>query len=345
MPAAPSLRDLLAALPMAALAIGADEYIAATNDAGQKLVGMVAVGRHFITVLRQPAVVEAVETCLAQGTPTKVDYLAREDGHDMTYTVSVARVQGSDLVLVTFQDITQITVASQMRRDFVANVSHELRTPLTALMGFIDTLRGPARDDAPARARFLETMSRETERMNRLVDALLSLGRVEAAERVRPDTQIDLTALIFATLRNIEPLAREADVTLVPDMPTMPVQILGDADELMQVLTNLLENAIKYGGRDKQVFVSLRTHDHLPALRSAAVEMSVRDQGPGIAARHLPRLTERFYRADSHRSRALGGSGLGLAIVKHILNRHRGRIKVVSEVGQGAEFKVFLPKD
>ena len=330
---------------MAALAIGADEYIAATNEAAQKLVGMVAEGRHFITVLRQPAVVEAVEGCLAQGKAAKVDYLAREDGHDTTYTVSVARVQGSDLVLVTFQDITQITAASQMRRDFVANVSHELRTPLTALMGFIDTLRGPARDDAPARARFLETMSRETERMNRLVDALLSLGRVEAAERVRPETQIDLTALILATLRNIEPLAREAGVTLAPDLPTMPVHILGDADQLMQVLTNLVENAIKYGGRDKQVFVTLRTHDHLPALRSAAVEISIRDQGPGIAARHLPRLTERFYRADSHRSRALGGSGLGLAIVKHILNRHRGRLKVVSEIGQGAEFKVFLPKD
>lgn len=335
--------DVLAALPLPALAIAQGEQIVAINAAALKLLGMPAQGRHFITVLRQPAVVEVVERCLANGAQGTAEYLTRADGHDITYTVTVTAVGGSGMALVTFQDISHVTAAGQMRRDFVANVSHELRTPLTALMGFIDTLRGPARDDAPARARFLETMAKETERMNRLVGDLLSLSRVEADERVRPSDSVDLVAVLATTLRNLSPLAVEAGVALVPQMPDHPVRILGDSDQLMQVFTNLIENAIKYGGAGKQVTISLAAHDQLSALRAAGVEISVRDEGPGIDPQHLPRLTERFYRADGHRSRALGGTGLGLAIVKHILNRHRGRIKMASELGEGSVFTVLLP--
>lgn len=335
--------QVLAALPLPSLAIDRDEQIIALNPAAQTLLGMPALGRHFITVLRQPAVVEAVERCLAQAQPATADYLGREGGHDVTFTVSVSPVGDTGIALLTFQDITMVTVTNQMRRDFVANVSHELRTPLTALMGFIETLQGPARDDTPARARFLGIMQTETERMNRLVGDLLSLSRVEAQERVRPTARIDLAATLATTLRNLAPLATEANVTLVRDLPDAPVMVEGDPDQLIQVFTNLVENAIKYGGTGKRVFITLCTHVHLDALRSAGVEVSVRDEGPGIDQQHLPRLTERFYRVDTHRSRALGGTGLGLAIVKHILNRHRGRIKIQSQLGQGAEFKVFFP--
>jgi two-component system phosphate regulon sensor histidine kinase PhoR len=270
-------------------------------------------------------------------------YLTRESGNDATYTVSASRVGDTGVIIVTFQDDTPVTAAGRMRRDFVANVSHELRTPLTALMGFIETLRGPARDDAAARERFLGIMTQETDRMNRLVGDLLSLSRVEAAERVRPATQVDIAATLAATLRTLADMAAQSDVTLVTDLPDAPVMIMADADQLTQVFTNIIENAVKYGGPSGRVFVTLSGVQQLREMRGAGVVMRVRDEGPGIEKQHLPRLTERFYRADNHRNRALGGTGLGLAIVKHILNRHRGRLKITSELGQGAEFKVILP--
>jgi two-component system phosphate regulon sensor histidine kinase PhoR len=342
--AAPLLvSQVIAALPLPALAIDRTEQIVALNPGAQKLLGAVPQGKHFITVLRQPSVVEAVETCLAGAQHASAEYLGRENGNDVTYSVQASLVGDTGIALLTFQDITPVTAASQMRRDFVANVSHELRTPLTALMGFIETLRGPARDDAEARSRFLGIMAQETDRMNRLVGDLLSLSRVEAAERVRPAGKVDIVEMVSGTLRNLNPLAVEADVELVADLPDGPVQVLGDKDQLMQVFTNLIENAIKYGGTGKRVCVSLRQEPRIQSLRGPGVIVTVRDEGPGIAAHHLPRLTERFYRVDSHRNRALGGTGLGLAIVKHILNRHRGRIKISSTLGQGSEFKAIFP--
>lgn len=334
--------NVIAAMPLPALAISNDERVIALNAAAQKLLGIPAKGGHFITVLRQPSVVEAVERCLAGAPQATATYLGRENGNDVTYTVSVSQIGDTGIALLTFQDITLVTAAGQMRRDFVANVSHELRTPLTALMGFIETLQGPARDDAPARERFLGIMQAEIERMNRLVGDLLSLSRVEADERVRPTTQVDVVAIVASTLRSLTPLAGEANVTIVPDLPDGPVMLIADMDQLRQVFTNLVENAIKYGGQGKQVYVTLTVRDRVEGLRAAGVEITVRDEGPGIDEQHLPRLTERFYRADSHRSREVGGTGLGLAIVKHILNRHRGRLKVSSKLGEGSEFKVLL---
>lgn len=335
--------EVIATLPMPALAIAPSEQIIAINTSAQKLLGTPARGRHFITILRQPSVVEAVERCLVGAATTSAQYLTRDNAGDVTYNVHVGRIETAGVAIATFEDVTHLAAAGQMRRDFVANVSHELRTPLTAMMGFIETLRGPAKDDAEARARFLETMSKEAERMNRLVGDLLSLSRVEADERVRPTGQVDLSAVLRTALRNLNPLAVEADVTLIAHVPDGRITVMGDTDQLLQVFTNLIENAIKYGGEGKNVEISLETSDRISALREPGVIVTVRDEGPGIAAQHLPRLTERFYRADSHRSRALGGTGLGLAIVKHILNRHRGRLKVSSDLGQGAEFRVLLP--
>jgi two-component system phosphate regulon sensor histidine kinase PhoR len=340
-----SFDDLVAALPMPALVIAGSEEIIALNQHAEKLVGMQVLGRPFITALRQPSVVEAVEACLSGAREAVAEYLGRKQGNDLTYSVTVRAIGETGAVLVLVQDVTHVSAASEMRRDFVANVSHELRTPLTALMGFIETLRGPARDDAAARERFLQTMAGETERMNRLVGDLLSLSRVEANERVRPQTRVDVIAVLGAAIRNLKPIAAEAGVTIVPELPEAGVTLRGDMDQLIQVFTNIIENAIKYGGTDKNVFVSARAVRKASMLRAPGVVISVRDEGAGIAARHLPRLTERFYRADNHRNRALGGTGLGLAIVKHILNRHGGRIKITSKLGQGAEVTVVLPTD
>ena len=325
---------------MPTLVIDATERIAGVNGLAEGLLGQGAVMRHFVTVLRQPAVVDAVELCLADDHPREVTYLARDD---VTYDVHLQRAGG--LVVVTFQDVTQMTQAGQIRRDFVANVSHELRTPLTSLMGFIETLQGPAREDAAARTRFLDIMRDEAERMNRLIGDLLSLSRVEAEGRVRPTQRINLTDILTITFRNLKQLLDEADVKLTFDQSTRPLHVLGDSDQLLQVFTNLVENAVKYGGAGGRIDVSAETVAHDLALRGPAIRISLRDYGPGIDPQHLPRLTERFYRADNHRSRAMGGTGLGLAIVKHILNRHRGRLKITSEMGQGAEFTVILPAE
>ena len=340
-----SFDDLVKALPMPALAIDPSEEIVALNAAGQKLVGMDVLGRPFITVLRQPSVAEAIESCLSGVGSSSAEYLTHTQGNERTYSVAVSRIGETGVILVLFQDVSHVSAASQMRRDFVANVSHELRTPLTALMGFIETLRGPARDDAPARERFLKTMTDETERMNRLVGDLLSLSRVEADERVRPQTYVDVIAVLASALHSLNPIAAEAGVTLTSDLPDKGISLLADMDQLTQVFTNITENAIKYGGADNQVFITATLETHAPLLRAAGVVIIVRDEGAGIAARHLPRLTERFYRVDNHRNRSLGGTGLGLAIVKHILNRHGGRIKITSKAGQGTEVMVVLPID
>jgi len=262
---------------------------------------------------------------------------------DSTYTVSCRRADALSVMVLVFEDVTHLQQAEQMRRDFVANVSHELRTPLTAVMGFIETLRGPARSDPAAQTRFLDIMQGEAERMNRLVGDLLSLSRVEGEERVRPTERIDLRAQLDSTLRSLGPLAADAGVAITAELGEGPVFMIGDADQLRQVFTNLVENAIKYGASGGEVTVRVMRLDRDPALRAPGARVQVIDKGPGIDPTHLPRLTERFYRADSHRSRALGGTGLGLAIVKHIINRHRGRLRVESELGQGSVFTVILP--
>lgn len=338
-----ALSDTLAAVPLPALLIDQGARIVGANEEARALVGRGVEGRNFITMLRQPPVIDAVEAVLRDGKPRVTQYLANDGAQDLTFRVTIRPVADQRVILLCFLDVTHLEQAGQMRRDFVANVSHELRTPLTALMGFIETLRGPARDDVAARERFLDIMEGEAGRMNRLVGDLLSLSRVEGDERVRPRDQVNLTDILSSVLRTLKQLAGDAGVVFDEDFGTEPVVLTGDADQLMQVFTNLVENAIKYGASGKRVTLRIEHSARDPALRAPAVRVHVIDYGPGIDAIHLPRLTERFYRADSHRSRALGGTGLGLAIVKHIINRHRGRLKIESELGQGTQFTVVLP--
>ncbi|MFC3616527.1 sensor histidine kinase [Lutimaribacter marinistellae] len=340
--------DLLAAVPLPALLVDQSERIIAANAEALTLLGQQITGRHFATYLRQPQLIEAIEQSLRIKGPVRTRYLANDGAQDTTFDVSCRYVRGigavlGGAVLISFVDVTDMEQAGQMRRDFVANVSHELRTPLTALMGFIETLRGPARNDEKARDRFLEIMEAEASRMNRLVGDLLSLNRVESEERVRPREQLDLRALLESTSASLRPLAQSAGVELTLDAPAEQVIVNGDADQLRQVFTNLLENALKYGASGGRVEIIVSTAERDPALRGPGARVQVRDHGAGIDPVHLPRLTERFYRADNHRSRELGGTGLGLAIVKHIVNRHRGRLRVESELGQGAAFTVILP--
>ncbi|WP_037306816.1 sensor histidine kinase [Ruegeria halocynthiae] len=343
------LAEVVSAVPMPALMVDQTERIIAANTEAKTLLNQNIIGRHFATILRQPQVIEAMEQSLRTKGSATTRHLSNDGAQDTTFEVQFRYMNGvgavsGGAVMATFQDVTHLEHASQMRRDFVANVSHELRTPLTALMGFIETLRGPARDDVAARDRFLGIMNEEANRMNRLVGDLLSLNRVESEERVRPKEQLELTGLLQSTLNSLRPLAEDASVELILNATQGPVSLIGDSDQLRQVFTNLIENGIKYGGSGGSVEVRVTSSERDTASRGPGVRVQIVDKGPGIDALHLPRLTERFYRADSHRSRQLGGTGLGLAIVKHIVNRHRGRLRVESDLGKGSVFTVILPR-
>lgn len=340
-----ALLSMLRAMPGPALLIGADERVIGANPEAEALLSAGMIGRHYITLLRQPALLEAIEATMAGRSPSRTRYLSGSSSHEQTYEVHCAQVETGQgaAVLVSFADVSEREQAEQMRRDFVANVSHELRTPLTALIGFIETLRGPAKDDPAAQQRFLGTMETEARRMTRLVHDLLSLSGVEANERMRPTAEIDLAAIVRSTVSGLLPLAEEAGAVLETRLPEGARMMPGDPDQLRQVVTNLVENAIKYGGREARVTVGLSGPETEPGLRAEGLRLMVADTGPGIDPIHIPRLTERFYRVDTHRSRQMGGTGLGLAIVKHIVTRHRGRLKIESELGRGTTFIAILP--
>ena len=338
---ADSLSALIDALPLPTIVIGPDDRILASNAPVAAILGTGLVGRHYITALRQPALLDAIGKARAQASAEISRFSGRDGGNDTVYRVVVAPAE--DDIVISFEDQTAAEHVGQMRRDFVANVSHELRTPLTALLGFIETLGGAARDDPAARERFLGIMHGEASRMTRLVDDLLSLSRVEEDERVRPRDHVDLAALLASVIKGLEPQVQSSGVTVTLENNGSGELIPGDAGQLVQVFTNLIENGIKYGASGGQVSVVLYPREHHRRLRGDGVRICVCDKGEGIAAHHITRLTERFYRVDNHRSRQVGGTGLGLAIVKHIINRHRGRLTVESALGEGTQVSVLLP--
>jgi len=241
--------------------------------------------------------------------------------------------------VVVLSDRSRERAVERMRADFVANVSHELRTPLASLIGFIDTLRGPAADDPPAQQRFLGIMGEQAARMNRLIDDLLSLSRIELIEHQAPSGTVELRELAGRLAAGFEPRLKARSVTLDLRLAERLPPVTGDADQITQVLQNLLDNAVKYGREGGTVRLELAAAPGRPG-----VVVMVADQGAGIPREHLPRLTERFYRVDTGRSRAAGGTGLGLAIVKHIVNRHRGQLTIESEEGIGTTVTVWLPQ-
>ncbi|SEN29201.1 two-component system, OmpR family, phosphate regulon sensor histidine kinase PhoR [Loktanella fryxellensis] len=331
----------VAALPFPVMLIDAGQTVAAISPSLAAVLGDHVVGRHYINALRQPITLEAIESAMRTGTPCQTRWLGRDGGRDTTWLVHVS--PDRDAIVLTFEDRTAAEEVGQLRRDFVANVSHELRTPLTALLGFIETLRGAARNDPVARDRFLGIMERESLRMTTLVDDLLSLSRVEENERMRPAGAVALNSLVMGTLADLEPVIAASGVAVTLTDHSAGAHVLADANQLRQVIGNLIENAVKYGGSGGVLIVDLDAPAYQQSLRALGVAVHVRDRGPGIAAHHIPRLTERFYRVDTHRSRELGGTGLGLAIVKHIVNRHRGRMTIHSTLGQGTTFSVVLP--
>jgi two-component system phosphate regulon sensor histidine kinase PhoR len=317
--------------------------VVGANVAANALVERDPLDMEIGALLRVPAVMDAVDRALA-GQPTNDVEFSLSGPTERTFLARLRRLSepgvGGTRVVLALHDITTIRRSERMRAEFVANASHELRTPLAGLQGYIETLAGPARNDAPARERFLPIMLQMAQRMGRLIEDLLSLSRIEFSEHARPTDPVDLGAVVRGVAETLAPQAEARSMTITtdiaPDLPAIP----GQADQVAQVVQNLVDNALKYGRPGTPVEVSVGLADSAARPGGPYLAVIVRDHGEGIAREHLPRLTERFYRCDAARSRELGGTGLGLAIVKHIVNRHRAHLAIDSTEGKGSTFTV-----
>ncbi|MGA0533789.1 ATP-binding protein [Hansschlegelia sp. KR7-227] len=337
---APQTHAILAGLPDPTLLLDARGVVLAANDHARAALGEVRAGDPISFVLRVPEVLEAVRAAGPGVRPRVVPYTERtpverwREAHVASIRVGP---DGPAAIVLALRDLTEQRRSERMRADFVANASHELRTPLASLLGFVETLQGPAKNDPTARDRFLEIMRVQANRMSRLIDDLLSLSRIELKAHMRPLDLVDVVEVVRGVADALGPLARERGVEVEVKVAGSPLRVRGDRDELFRVVENLVENGIKYGRQGRRVEVSAQGE-------GADIRIAVQDFGPGIAPEHVPRLTERFYRVDVADSRDKGGTGLGLALVKHILQRHGGRLLIDSVAGQGATFTVVLER-
>ncbi len=349
-PGRPAFEAMVENLPDPVLVVSAhealdlaDRRLVFANTAARDLLRIQGEGAPLVSAIRHPRVLEAVDESLFGGLHGEAAYETggAQDRFWRVLTRPLAAAEdGAKMALLVIRDETDSRRTERMRADFLANASHELRTPLASLTGFIETLRGHAKDDAVARERFLGVMAAQAGRMARLIDDLLSLSRIEQKQHVRPSAAVDLSQAARHVRDTRAPLAKELGVEIRLSAE-QPVLVTGDRDELVRVAENLIENAIKYGARDgaadgNRVEVTVSRTPKEGTL-------AVRDFGRGIQPEHLPRLTERFYRIDPGQSRAKNGTGLGLAIVKHILARHRGRLTISSRPEHGSTFTAIVP--
>ena len=334
---APTLDPVAAvvrALPDPVLVIGRNGTVLLANEHARSVLETDPQGHHISASIRAPALLEAISAVMAGEDPMVVEYEIRVP-MPRSFQAHVAPLGEGQGAVVVLRDLTREQQIERMRADFVANASHELRTPLASLSGFIETIQGAAKNDEKAQVKFLGLMRSQADRMKRLIDDLLSLSRIEMNEHVRPSADVDLAQVAAHVSDVLSGLAKDLDCGIVVDCEK-PLIVPGSRDELVQVIQNLVENALKYASSGKRVeIIGRRTGDF--------AEFAVKDHGPGIAPEHIPRLTERFYRVNVQDSRSRGGTGLGLAIVKHILNRHRGRLTITSELGKGSVFTIRLP--
>ncbi|HMG46324.1 MAG TPA: ATP-binding protein [Allosphingosinicella sp.] len=304
------------------------------NPAARALLGAHIEGSDVRLAIRHPAAAEHLAGDDGGGAPVRIELVGLGELGRPWEMLVAPLPDGSRLVRLI--DQSQARAAEQMRVDFVANASHELRTPLATLIGFIETLQDEAAVDAATRQRFVAIMAGEALRMRDLLDDLMSLSRIEAERFAAPRDTVDLKPLIDEVKAALKPFAGGRTIRVEPG--TGEALVSGDRGQLAQMLNNLVVNALKYGRAGTPV--RIRLGDAGPDLLS----LSVIDKGDGIAAEHIPRLTERFYRVDPGRSRQVGGTGLGLAIVKHIVLRHRGRLDIKSKLGAGTRVEVTLPR-
>ena len=345
-----SAETVLDNLPDPVIAIDGERRIVRASQGTTAILGVDPVGADLVAAVRDPGVLEAAERVIATGDPEEADF--RIAGSDLELAARIAALPepapDGTVALIAVSDVTAIRRHGRTRTDFVANASHELRTPISVLLGCIETLRGPARQDMAASDRFLEMMNAQAERMSRLVNDLLSLSRIELNEHLPPSATVPLSSVIPPVVDSLQFAAQSRRIDISIDGDIAEPSVIGDRDELTQLFQNLIDNAIKYGAEGSTVRIAIGDGTMpSPADRTQgidAVRIAVKDEGEGIPPEHLQRLTERFYRVDTARSREMGGTGLGLAIVKHIVNRHRGGLVIESELGVGNVFTVSLPR-
>lgn len=329
---------ILEVLPDPLIVVDGDGQVIRANHAAEDAFQTRLTGRDLAAGLRHPQLLNAVDSALNDGERLAAE-IAMPPPMSRNYSALVEPIgdQGEGGALIVLHDLTPVRMGERMRADFVANVSHELRTPLSSLLGFVETLRGPARDDSEAQEKFLTIMHDQAERMSRLIEDLLSLSRIEMDEHTRPRGTVDLRHVLGNVADMLAMKAADRKMRIDIDISSDLAPVPGDPDQLTQVFQNLIDNALKYGREGTSVDVGVTVSD------VGEVAVAIADHGEGIPSEHLPRLTERFYRVDAARSRQLGGTGLGLAIVKHIINRHRGHLTVDSRIGEGSRFTVTLP--
>lgn len=310
------------------------------NAAADAAFGDLRTGMSLQLKFRAPEMQALIDASLSGGGSQSADFTDKLPV-ERVYRVTASAVgHGSRLHVLLFKDQSEARRIDRMRADFIANASHEMRTPLASIAGFIETLRGPARNDPAAREQFLQIMQSQTGRMARLIDDMLSLSRLEMKPYLKAGARVDLAQVLESVIDSLAPVARENGLAVERQFAEGPLEVPGDRDELYQVFENLLENACKYGQDGDRVVVSIERGD---TGGQPGIDVTIRDFGPGIAEEHIPRVTERFYRIDSETAQSRKGTGLGLAIVKHILTRHHGRLSIRSELGKGAAFTVHLP--
>ena len=342
-----SLQKVINGFPIPVLLVDKAMKIISANNEAAKYFNSPLAGNSLYLLFRQPEVIDSINQALLEGTVkiTKINEIRNEIETTLKLMFNPVDLdwQGEQGLILSLVDESLRGSAEEMRRDFVANVSHELKTPLTSLLGFIETLKNESWEDPRARTKFLEIMENEAYQMNRLVRDLLSLSKVEVIEGAEPYSEVNLGDVVDMAKNSLRPLSQkhQTGINLKGIEPDLTIR--GDKDQLVQVFKNLLENAIKYGPSNNNVDVEChQVKDNINSDKGF-VKVNIKDYGSGFDSIHIPRLTERFYRIDKHRSREVGGTGLGLAIVKHILNRHRGRLEIDSEIGNGSVFSVILP--
>lgn len=330
-----------------ALLINPTFRIVAANDLAAQLFGNrlregPLRGQDIRQTLRHPQLLDLIRRAISDST-TAIGDISGLTSSDSRFQVRASLLSNRN-ILVVFIDLTAIALTERMRVDFVANASHELRTPLATLMGFIETLQGPAADDTQAQQKFLSIMAAEASRMTRLIDDLLTLSRIERDKYVRPQEQLELPPLIESVAHTLAMQLAADGRSMSLELPDNLVPILAERDQIVQILHNLVSNALKYGRSGTAI--TLRAERLIAGVgqHESMVKISVIDIGDGIAADFLPRLTERFYRVDASRSRSMGGTGLGLAITKHIVERHRGTLEIFSEINVGTRVSFTLPE-
>ena len=339
-------REMLEQIPLALLIISSNGRIAFVNGAAQELLPHLNQGDHFASLFRAPIFVAAVNGVIDSGQDRRVVFMAGQ-ANERYYETRIAPLPtGSEFgdmmqVIVEVTDRTKDYRVEQMRSDFIANASHELRTPLASILGYIETLQGHAKNDPKAQGEFLGIMRKQASRMQRLVDDLMSLSRIELHEHLAPEDTCALNVLVLEAVATLQPLQEKYGAILLCDLSGDGPGIVAERDQINQVFVNLIDNAMKYGGAGQEVNIYAAAAD--PGY-SGMNGIVIEDHGDGISFEHLHRLTERFYRVNPVQSRSKGGTGLGLAIVKHILNRHAGKLQIDSTLGEGSKFTVWLPK-